>query len=702
MLWSGVSQASPVYPYMLTHRQSDGTLVAYCLHGDERRNFMTTIDGLLLCQDGEGNLCYADLKDGCPVATRTLRHDSRTKAESLFAARRPRFTAKDLPLFRERRLETPRRVTPQELDGFRGLVILVEYNDRSFAEPDPRGCYDHLLNDAGYKGFTDHAGQQQSYTGSVRDYFADNSLGAFSPHFDVVGPVRIDYSSTYVNQTERLAEILYTTLQKADSIVDFSQYDSNHDGVADMVYFVFAGYGSNYTGGREIYPHASNMYGMTLDGVQISRYACGCELWGNSSLSAPDGIGVFCHEFSHLLGLHDLYDADYANSGGYADTPGKWSVMANGLYVDMGRTPVGYSLGERMTAGFCTPTPLDSTGDYALDAIHLRGSGYMAPSAVRGEYFLFENRQPSTWDASLPGHGMLVYRVDKSDPLAWENNQVNVNPEALHYELLRADRQTVELDYRTQVVDGENDPFPGSSGATELSNTTTPSLCSAYGIDNHLALSSITEDADGRITFHADVGKRYIARTDWSKLASTAEGTSVYEDSLATWRMSSGARLYQDTMQFVKKGSLTIEQMASAPALMRFDLCNNTGGEAVFQLKYSLDDGYTWLVATTHSGSDRYEVQPLHTQPCTYNLRELHTAAGKAPMLRIVEFGGPTKEYVSLENLEFEFDSPVTCIHSPQAVQLRSTPKAYGIDGRPATSTQKGIIIKGGKKYLNR
>lgn len=51
-------------------------------------------------------------------------------------------------------------------------------------------------------------------------------------------------------------------------------------------------------------------YGKVLqfDGVKVDTYACSCELNDQNKL---DGIGTFCHEFSHCLDLPDLYDTSY-------------------------------------------------------------------------------------------------------------------------------------------------------------------------------------------------------------------------------------------------------------------------------------------------------------------------------------------------------------------------------------------------------
>lgn len=56
-----------------------------------------------------------------------------------------------------------------------------------------------------------------------------------------------------------------------------------------------------------------------------------------------EGIGTFCHEFSHCLGLPDFYDTNYNGHFGMAS----WSLMDSGSYNDDGYTPIGYSAYEK-------------------------------------------------------------------------------------------------------------------------------------------------------------------------------------------------------------------------------------------------------------------------------------------------------------------------------------------------------------------
>ena len=197
--------------------------------------------------------------------------------------------------------------------------------------------------------------------------------------------------------------------------INFKNYDRDNDGYVDLVYFIFAGNGSNYSGNdsRLFWPHRSAFYYFRKDGVNLGDYASSVELagWTDSPSTVKiDGIGTICHEFSHVLGLPDFYDTDYAQNG-QSNDPGDWSVMAGGSYFNDGRTPVGYSLFERFAVGFANVTTITGEGSYTLENIDNSNTGFRLKTSVDKESFYLENRQRTKWNYYLPGTGMLVFRV---------------------------------------------------------------------------------------------------------------------------------------------------------------------------------------------------------------------------------------------------------------------------------------------------
>ena len=258
-----------------------------------------------------------------------------------------------------------------------------------------------------------------------------------------------------------------------------------------MVYFLVAGYASSYGGNNSgyLWPHASSLYYsyINYDGVWLDRYASSTELYGWESSPnsvVVEAIGTICHEFSHVLGLPDFYDTDYEDSGGESHNPGEWDLMAGGADFNYGRTPVGYTFFERYALGWATPQTIKAEGDYSLEAVNTSRKGYILRTPVNGEFFTIENRQKTGWDAYLPGHGMIVSRVDSTNASIWTQNKVNCNPEHMYFEVLRAGN--------TSSGDLASDPFPGSSGNPMLTNNTTPNLKTWNGTPNNYNIVSST------------------------------------------------------------------------------------------------------------------------------------------------------------------------------------------------------------------
>jgi M6 family metalloprotease-like protein len=382
----------------------------------------------------------------------------------------------------------------------------VQFNDKSFSREDYPTIANNMVNQENFSGF-----DNQVWTGSVRDYFSDNSKGAFKPQFDVIGPYTVNYSQ-YDGSNSR--KILINALNQADADVDFKDYDGDNDGVVDLVYFILAGNGANYNGNDENlwWPHRSVLFEnnnyMYRDGVRLWDYASSVELYGwvnQPSTVKIDGIGTICHEFSHVLGLPDFYDTDYEESGGESNDPGDWSLMAGGSYLNDSRTPVGYSLYERYMVGFIDDLEtISQPGNFTLEPLANNQKGYILNTPESKEFFVMENRQKNAfkWDAYLPGDGMLVHRVDLSNESVWWENKVNANPDHNYYELLRADGAKKNNGYYAASA---SDPFPGTKNVRQLTNSSSPANLKTWsGKNNQFGLFDIQQTSDGNITFSVD------------------------------------------------------------------------------------------------------------------------------------------------------------------------------------------------------
>ncbi len=517
MLFALSAFSRPAYDSTARVMQPDGSYVTIRLVGDEYHSFNTTSDGYSLVRNDKGYYVYARLDgDGRLAPTEMVAHDAaeRTAADVAYleSVGKMLFPQPTTAQARARQMDedgrdgalAEHRASRYDYSKFRGLIILVEYNDCEFRYSDYADIMEKMVNQDDYTGESRTNVGNAKCTGSMRDYYRDNSNGVFVPSFDIVGPVKINRSQFYPRPDgedgpTNYPQLIVDAVNAADNLVNFKDYDVDNDGTVDMVYFIFSGLASYITGNdaRLLWPHQSELRyfrNLKKDGVYINRYACSTELFGTDSWSVLEGIGTMCHEFSHVLGLPDLYDTNNTNPDECVN-PGKWSIMASGADGNYGRTPVNFSLYERYSLGFAVPQVIKEPEALSMASIDKANTGFRINTPVKKEYFLLENRQKTKWDAVLPGHGMLIFRVDSTNSQAWAYNSVNDNPKHPYYELVRAKGK--------QSTDSSRDPFPGTGKVTSIDNDTEPANLKTWaGKKCDFGLRNIKE-TNGVITFNA-------------------------------------------------------------------------------------------------------------------------------------------------------------------------------------------------------
>ena len=473
---------------------SDGSQVVATLVGDEFGHWFV---------DADGNT-YTKLSDGI------YQKGAVTSIKEKAAARRSLANAK-------RRAMLSARKKVGEVGNYTGqkkcLIILVNFSDdRKFKTS--KDYFERIVNEENFS--------EGNFKGSMYDYFKAQSEGQFELTFDVVGPVEVSQTHYYYggndsdNNDKYPATMVIEALKKADSQVNYADYDWDGDGTVDQVYVVYAGVGeADSDDDDSIWPHAWSLsdaqyYGdgdgkQKLDNVYIDNYACGGELNGYTEETA--GIGTMCHEFSHCLGYPDFYDIDYSGGQGM----GYWDLMDGGSYNDDGYQPAGYTGYERWMAGWKTPITLTATTTVEnMPALTTTGSNFYViyNDANENEYFILENRQKAGWDSSLPGAGMLIVHVDY-DATVWANNKPNDTPSHQRCTWIAADNEyqyTTKDGTKYYTFDGMvNDTYPYGL-VNSFGPTTTPAakLFNANSSGSYYLNSSvedITQNGDGTISF---------------------------------------------------------------------------------------------------------------------------------------------------------------------------------------------------------
>ncbi len=301
---------------------------------------------------------------------------------------------------------------PANPDTFRVIVLLADFSDNPADGGSIYGTtadFQHLLfsfdeNDNHY---------------SMAEFYRDNSHGGFILLGDVAGwyrlPQTYDYYvqgntgfGSYPNNAQRMTE---DAVLASDADVDYSLYDNDGNGWIDGLFIIHAGPGAEQTGSDyQIWSHQWSMVStLNLDGVNIRDYSTEPEEYAGVGLIT---MGVFAHEYGHVLGLPDLYDTDYSSSG-----IGDWSLMAGGSWNYSGEYPAYFDAWCKKELGFTAVNNID----FNQTNVEIPSSAYN-PIAFRvwengvvgNEYFLVENRQSTALDKGIPGSGLLIMHIDES------------------------------------------------------------------------------------------------------------------------------------------------------------------------------------------------------------------------------------------------------------------------------------------------
>ena len=430
MMCCSAAMAAPAKPMPFTHTQSDGKTVTLMMRGGERNHSLMTMDGLTVARNEDGNYCYT--VDG--VLSDVLAHDKEARGleeQAFVIVYRDLMT---LPTDASRR--QPRREEVNDhpqvptMGSPRIPIILVNYTDVKFIDEDPVATVENQFNEAEY---------------SCLHYFESQSRGLFSPRFDILGPVELPQTRAFYGANIRkfgqeidgqLGTMIHDACTGLNG-VNFADYDNDGDAIVDVVVVLYAGVGEAQawrTVPESVWPcqwdraesyswGCSDTGPFQLDGVTINRYAVFNELEGSNNAGTDiDGVGTFCHEFGHCLGLPDFYPTNGGSSYGMS----VWDVMDSGCYLNNGYTPVGYTSYERHFMGWMDLIDPEENTQYQL--LPLNTDGGKAVKVVNDanpdEYYLLEYRVKTGWDAYIPAEGIMILHVDY-DKAAWDENTPN-------------------------------------------------------------------------------------------------------------------------------------------------------------------------------------------------------------------------------------------------------------------------------------
>lgn len=496
------AKAVPAYRGALIAVDADGKEITIYKHGDESFHYQTDENGDWLSLSAEGKY----------EKTNAL-----TKAQIM--RRRNK----------SRRIAQVQRHAVERVMPPRVLVVLAQYSNVTFKSDNNLNAFDDMFNGSNYTF--------NGATGSVSKYFSDQSYGQYKPQFDVVGPVTLPQNQRFYGENDEFGDDRNAELMVAHACrladeqynVDFTQYDSDGDGYVDAVYVIYAGKGEADSNQEDaIWPHNARVEDSwdvecVVDGKRVNVYVCSSEIDDNGY---REGIGTICHEFSHVMGLPDMYATDDDQG---QKTLGEWDLMDYGGYNNQGRTPPSYSAYERFFMGWTEPILMNEPLNMVLRDLNISGDCGMitqsGQSNLNGlspdprEFYLVENRQQSGWDKYLPGHGMLMTKVEFLKN-KWEQNIVNCVPRNMCIDIIEADGKAPKYN-----ADNAKNGYFGKQGDTYPSGAT-----GWKGFSDKWYIDGITEN-NGNIYFDFQGGVAKSTVTFYTGANGTCATESATESS---------------------------------------------------------------------------------------------------------------------------------------------------------------------------
>lgn len=533
------------YPFPIEIVQPDGTKLTIVIKGDEHVKWAQTVDGYSILRNAIGIYEYAsyDTKSGMvPSGILVKNVKDRSVEDNQYLNKLSKgLTYSKSQIGTMKSISRIYKKSGQKTAGVIGtrklLCILIGFTDKAITKSKTE--FQNLFNQVGYS--TDGA------TGSVYDFYKENSYNQLSLVVTVAGPYTAAYNMAYyggndASGNDKKPEALVSeAVTKADADVNYADFDNDGDGTVDGVYVIYAGNGEEATDvADQIWAHAYSITPKTLDGKIVSDYSCSAEL-RNSSTTGITRIGVICHEFGHVMGASDYYDTDYDGKTGVDMIgTGDWDLMASGSWNNNGATPAHHNPYTKIVDyGWATSTTLTSGLNVILNnAEQNSNSFYKVNTATSNEYFLIENRQQQLFDAYLPGHGMIIYHVDGP----YISNHINSNDINAFSHLGMYPVCASAVGNPTATYGDINDaglPFPGSYGKTSFTDATIPNALSWAGANTNKPITNIAESITNKTVSFSFMGG--IACSSPTIMATSFTSSDITSNSMTIgWTRGNG------------------------------------------------------------------------------------------------------------------------------------------------------------------
>lgn len=661
---------------------ADGTQIRAELRGDEHVNYWQSADGRNFVHDTTMD-CFveADVQAMC---------EKYMADKKLQTTNGPRYAAGQQP-------------SDPIIGNRKGIIVLVNFTDVQFEEGHDAAYFERVANELNFSN-------EDGYVGSVRDYYLAQSNGQLDYTFDIIGPVNLAHEQAYYgghSGSENDKNIKAFVEESTNLILDqinLADYDNDGDGQVDNIFFLYAGKEEADGGGDDcIWPH---MYyypylglNYSQNGVSFNVYACASELQYDGRMG---GIGAICHEFSHCLGLPDLYDTGESDNYGM----GYWSLMHAGCYLGSSFRPCGYTAYEKEYCGWLSMEELTEDVTITdLAGISDGGHGYKVYNdKTSNEYYIFEARTKTGWDAELFGEGLMITHVDYNRN-SWYANTVNNNSTHQRCFIVASDNSY----NNTSNSDIASDLFP--SKTNRFSDVTTPAASwfnrNKAGNKNFgYSVYNIKKDTEShRVSFS-------FMKGTYQYVPEVIEGSVFYESFNDCWGAGGNDGVFTNntgTGDFnadlegwtSNKNSYGCNQCALFGGIVGTTTVTspsfNLNGEGILTFKVCNfnQDAKSIKVTITTDGEEAesvtFSLNRKEWNDCTLNF------IGKGETT--ITFSA-TKRFYLDEVLVMPNNE--TGIENITGKQKEDNKNVYNLSGQRVAADYKGIVIRNGKKYLNK
>ncbi len=265
--------------------------------------------------------------------------------------------------------------------------------------------------------------KQQFFTG-LENYYSEISYGKVRIEGDAYGWYKLPYDQAHYGKNclsindadcsgqDNSWEIAQDVVPQAEKDVNFANYN----------YFVFIHSGD----GQESSGVTDQVWSVTyLGGVSVptttetlTQFSVVSELEADGAVS----LGVWCHEFAHLLNIPDLFNTNTGQS-----ILGPWTIMDKGTWngAPPGSSPAHLIAWGKIQLGFISGSMLatansGTTSTFTIDPTEVASNNVHAveipldSSSNPIEYYLIEVRASIGFDSALPNFGVLISLVNNN------------------------------------------------------------------------------------------------------------------------------------------------------------------------------------------------------------------------------------------------------------------------------------------------